>query len=247
LEAEIAQLKTENQLQESNITALWNSVSDLANAVIILQNEVDLINATISPGGNNSLTLAYNQTECLARGAFTTAFQPVAGQRGWYEIYADPFTGPAACKQSSGSPTCEVMCASYGLKCDPCGMLQMSCQTNLYQALVWAGVPEAQLKDRFRVFDGQSSFTGPCPSTQNPTAGGPYGSEANLNNRLLGANTVFCQGDFITGLWPFVKNFATPSQTTYIDPVKACSMPPVVYGQSGTTYGVVCPCAKPSP
>jgi hypothetical protein len=64
---------------------------------------------------------------------------------------------------------------------------------------------QAQLKDRFRVFDGQSSFTGPCPSTQNPTAGGPYGSEANLNNRLLGANTVFCQGDFITGLWPFVK------------------------------------------
>jgi hypothetical protein len=57
----------------------------------------------------------------------------------------------------------------------------------------------------FRVFNGQTSFTGPCPSTQNPTAGGPYGPEGDTANGLLGGNTVYCEQDFLTGLWPYIK------------------------------------------
>jgi hypothetical protein len=124
-------------------------------------------------------------------------------------------------------------------------MLQMSCQANLFQALKWTGIPEAVIVAGFRVFNGQTSFTGPCPSTQNPTAGGPYGPEGDTANGLLGGNTVYCEQDFLTGLWPYIKNFATPSLTnTYIDPVKACKMPPVAFtSTAGTRFGSVCPCA----
>jgi len=64
---------------------------------------------------------------------------------------------------------------------------------------------QRQLTNEFQVFNGQSSFTGPCPSTQDPTAGGPYGPETDPGNALLGGNTVYCQENFVTGFWPYIK------------------------------------------
>ena len=120
MEANVTQLQAENQEQ-------WTALVALFNQNILQQNQIDamgLLLQSLLPGGNNSYTLPYNQTECLARGAFSTAFASYT----WVTTDKDPWfdtTLASACAGVLSTPTCEVVCAVQGRKCDPCAMMQV--------------------------------------------------------------------------------------------------------------------------
>jgi len=241
----------------ANITELKELVDQLfnANTLLLLQNveQQTEINKLL-PGGSDSLTLAYNRSECLAK-----TFDALApsDNRTWEHVFAvgqKPEALEFACSLTTASPTCADVCGQLQMKCDPCGMMFLCCKSNLYQALKWArlGSSEVDNNSAFPIFNGGPPVNSTCPSSADPEAHDPYFPVQNKYGELFARNLGFDEASCYRGSGSVVsaitnvKNFCTPGdKLTYIDPINACNIKVrVVQAPTIVSFGTVCACAK---
>jgi len=224
------------QTLQSNVKSLASVLSEVILETTNLGSRVSVLENFVFGGQPQE----FNKTECLARGPFNTTFGPSNTSRWVADAFFPANDGQEICNgRIKTAATCNSICGNIGLRCDPCGMMQASCSSNLAQALDWAARGEtptvpSNWRDRDDIrFDNQSP--GPCPSTEDPTAGGcvvgatcPQDGNPLSDSGSIGFSQAVCEtggSPIITSVWFDVQNMVNSTRTDFIDPQNVCNLP----------------------